>query len=122
MIFVIDEVGHRLHVRDLGVPTMSDPRTHHPTAIVTGEVVGQCFRHGAPVARRIVATKRSAHLARRVFQLRRQAAELFELRDRGVEVGILENLAAVTLSPSTVNRSIPRHSASEPSRETPCAA
>ena len=31
------DVGGRPHVRDLGIPTVSDPGVHHPTAIVDGD-------------------------------------------------------------------------------------
>ena len=70
VMFVDPELGHRPHVRDLGVSTIADSRAHHPTAIVVGKVVGQDLRHGVPVARREVRLKALIHLACRVLQPR----------------------------------------------------
>ena len=74
---------------------MSDSRAHHPTAIVTGNVVGQYLRHGVPVAGREVRQEALAQLACRVFQPWDRSAELVEPRDRGVYVCLVEYLAAV---------------------------
>ena len=41
LAFVDPDVGDGPHVRDFGIPTVSDPRAHHPTAIVVDDVVGQ---------------------------------------------------------------------------------
>ena len=76
-------------------PTMSDSRAHQSTAIVIGKVVAQYLRHGVPLAGRKARQEAPSHLACRVSQLRRRAAELFELRERGVEISLVEYLAAV---------------------------
>ena len=52
------DLGDRLHVRDFGIPTVSDPGVHHPTTIVVRNVVGQRLGHGVPVAGREVRRKR----------------------------------------------------------------
>ena len=94
-----DGVGRRALDADLGdcgefgmhrIAALSESRTHHPPAIVGGNVVCQCFSDGAPIASREVRREALGHLACRVFQLRRRAAELFELRERGVEVCLVE--------------------------------
>ena len=64
---VMPRLDDRLHVQDLGVRTMSDSCAHHPTAIVTGKVVGQYLRHGIPVACREVRSEALGHLACRVL-------------------------------------------------------
>ena len=89
------DVGGRPHVRDFGVPTTSDPGVHDPTAIVDGYVVGQHLGHRVPVAGREVRLEALVHSACRVFQLRRRPAEFVEPRERGVEVCLVEELAAV---------------------------
>ncbi len=92
VMFVDPEVGDRSHVRDLGIPTVSDPGVHDPTAIVGGNVVGQHLRHGVPVAGREVRPEALGHLACRVFQPRCRSAEFIESRERGVEVCLVEQL------------------------------
>ena len=89
------KAGHHPHVQDHGVSTTADSRAHHPTAIVTGKVVGQYLRYGVPIACRAVRQEALGHLTRGVFQPRCGTAELFEPRDRGVEVCLVEDLAAV---------------------------
>ena len=113
------EVGDRPHVYDLGIPTVSDPRAHHATTIVTAIVVGQDLRHRVPVARREVHVESLVHLACCVFQPRRRPAELFESRERGVDVCLVEQFERLIRSPSTVERSIIRHSASKPCLRNP---
>ena len=78
----------------MGVATMSDSRAHHSTAIVIGEDVAQYLRHGVPLAGRKARQEALSHLACRVFQPRRRSAQLFELRERGVEVSFIEYLHA----------------------------
>ena len=82
-------------VRDLGISTVSDAGVHHATAIVTRNVVGHQLRHGVPVAGPEDGPEAFVHLACRVFQPRRRPAELVEPRERGVEVCLVEQLAAV---------------------------
>ena len=89
------DVGDRPHVRDLDISTVSDARVHDPTAIVSGNVVGQYLRHGVPVAGREVRPEALGYSACRVFQPRRRRTEFVEARERGVEVGLVEHLAAV---------------------------
>ena len=115
------EVGDRAHVRDLGVPTVPDPRVDHSTAIVSGKVVGQHLRHGVPVAGREVRQEAFGHLAGRVFQPRRRPGELIEPRDRGVEVCLVEELAAADQVAVEREKATIRHSASKPSCEVPFA-
>ena len=89
------EVGDRPHVRDLGISTMSDSRVHDPAAIVDGYIVGQYLRHGVPVAGREVRQEALAHLACRVFQPRRLRVQFLKAGERGVEVCLVEDFAAV---------------------------
>ena len=74
--------------------TIADSGAHHPTAIVTGKFVGQNLAHGSPVAGREVRLEALGHLACRVFQSRCLRVQFFELRERGVEVCLVENFAA----------------------------
>ena len=53
------------------------------------------LRHRVPVAGREVRQEALVHLACRVFQPRRRPAELIEPRERGVEVCLVEDFAAV---------------------------
>ena len=89
------DLGGGPHVRDFDISTVSDPDVHDPTAIVDGEVVGQYLRHRVPVAGREVRLEAVVYSACRVFQLRRRTAEFVEPRERGVEVCLVEELAAV---------------------------
>ena len=89
------EVGDCPHVGDLGIPTASDPGVHHPTTIVIGNVVGHDLGHGVPVAGREVRLEALVYSACRVFQPRRRPTELVEPGERGVEVCLVEHLAAV---------------------------
>ena len=57
---------------------MSDSGTHHPTAIVVGEAIGQYLGHGIPVEGREVLQDAVTHLAGCVFQPRCRPAEFFE--------------------------------------------
>ena len=75
--------------------TASDPGVDHPTTIVIGNVVGQDLGHGVPVAGREGCLEAFDYSARRVFQPRRRPAELIESRERGVEVCLVEHLAAI---------------------------
>ncbi len=95
VMFLGPELGDRPHVRDLGIPTVSDAGVHHPTTIVDENVVGQCLRHGVPVAGREARIEALDHPACRVFQPRRRPMELVEPCERGVDVCLVEKLAAV---------------------------
>ena len=77
-----------------GIAALSESRTHHPSAIVGGNVVCQCFSDGAPIASREVRREALGNLACRVLQPLRRPAELFELCKRGVEVCLVEDFAA----------------------------
>ena len=89
------DVGDRPHIRDFGVPTMSDPCVHDSTAILDAYVLGQHLGHRVPVAVRERRPVALAHLACRVFQPRSRTAELVEPRERGVEVCLVEEFDAV---------------------------
>ena len=74
---------------------MSDAGIHDSTTIVVEYVLGQCFGHGGPVAGREVRPHALVYPAGRVFQPRRRPAEFVESGERGVEVCLVEHLAAV---------------------------
>ena len=76
--------------RPCGIPVLTTRRRSS-----TGKVVGQHLRHGVPVAGGEVRQEALIHLACRVFQPRCRPAELFESRDRGVQVCLVEYFAAV---------------------------
>ena len=114
------QVGARPHVREVGVSTRSDSRAHHSTAIVIGKVVAQYLRHGVPVASRKARHEAFSHLACRVFQVRRGLLSCSNFASAASRSASSKTSQRLTLSPSTVKRSIPRHSASKPSREMPC--
>ena len=76
------------------IVALSKSRAHHPPAIVVENVVGEDVIHGVPVARREARLEAHIRLACCVFQLRRWAAELFELRERGVDVRLVEEFGA----------------------------
>ena len=91
----VPEVDEGPQIYGLGIPTVSDAGVHGPAAVIVGKVVGQHLRHGVPVASREARIEARIYLARRVFQPRRCPAELVELGDRGVEVFLVEDFAAV---------------------------
>ncbi len=66
------DVGGRSHIFDLGIPTLSDPGVHDPPAIVDGNVVGQCVRHGVQSRAAKHVQIALGHLACRIFQPRRR--------------------------------------------------
>ena len=73
---------------------MSDPGAHHPPAIVGENVVGVISARAAQSRAAKHAQKRSyTRLA--AFSSRGAAAQLLEPRERGVQVGLVEELAAV---------------------------
>ena len=116
------DVGDRPHVRDFGIPTASDPGVHDSTAIVDGNVVGQYLRHRGPVAGREVrlealVTWLAAFSSRGAGRL--SSSNLASAASRSASSNSSQRLIR---SPSTVRRSISRHSASKPSCEVPCAA
>ena len=66
-------------------------------------VVGQYLRHGVPSrGPRSYVQEALNHLACRVFQPRRRRLQFVEPRERGVEVGLVEDFAAV--DPVAVDR------------------
>ena len=116
------DVGDRPHVRDRCVSTAVGPRRPPPDGDRhVRNVVGQHLRHGVPVAGREVRLQALVHLACRVFQPRRLAGCSSSKRaiaaSRSASSKISQRL---TMSPSTVKMSTPRHSASKPSCEVPC--
>ena len=89
------DLGDRSHVRDVDISTVSDPGVHDPTAIVDENVVGQYLRHARP-SRGPRSTSRSARpLGLPRFPAAAPAAEFVEPRERGVEVCLVEDFAAV---------------------------
>ena len=73
---------------------MPDPAVYGSPAIVDGKIVGNHFRHGIPVADRVMREEAVGYSACRVFQLLRWLAELVEAGERGVDVCLVENFAA----------------------------
>ena len=92
---VTPDLGQCRAFGDHGIVTLSESRVHHPTAIVTGKLVGQISAMRVPVAGREVRMEALIHLACSVFQPRCRPAEFLESRDRGVQVGLVEHFAAV---------------------------
>ena len=72
-----------------------DPGVHDVTAVIRGNVIGQYLGHGVPVAGREVGPEALLHLACRVFQSRRLRLQFIEAGERGVEVCLVEEFAAV---------------------------
>ena len=89
------DLSDGLHVRNFGIPTVSDAAVQYATTIVGQKVVGQQFRHGVPVVHRELRQVTLGHSACRVFQSRRRLVSSFEFRDRGVEVCLVEYFEAV---------------------------
>ena len=118
-MFVDPDVGDRPQVRDVGIPTVSDPGVHDPTAIVRGSVVGQHLRHRVPVAGREVRVKRS--YTRLAAFSSRGAGRLSSSNRASAASRSASSKSSQRLirSPSTVEKSIIRHSASKPSCEVP---
>ena len=74
------------------IATMSNPDVHDPTAIVGANIFGEELCHRVPVAGREVRPEAFVDSACRVFQLRRRTAQLVEAGERGVEVGLVEDV------------------------------
>src|SRR5438128_2571185 len=62
------EIGAPPEVADLGVPAPLDAGIHHSTAVLAIEVVGQCVRHGRPIAGGKLRQEAVMYLAGRVFR------------------------------------------------------
>ena len=75
---------------------------YHSTTIVEADVVGYHLRHGVPVAGGESLQKAIGHLACRVFEPPRRLPEFVEPHERGVEVRLVEELAAI--DPVTFDR------------------
>ena len=99
------EVGDRPHVCDHGIPTVSEPGVHHPTTIVSGNVVGQHLGHGGPVAGREVCPEALGHLACRVFQPRRRRLSSSNLASAASRSVSSKSSQRLIRSPSTVSKS-----------------
>jgi len=67
----------------------------HATPVVMAYVIGDHLRHRGPVARSEAGVEALERPACRVFQSRRQPGQLFESGQRRLEVGFIEDLAAV---------------------------
>ena len=81
---------------DRGISTVSDPGVHDPTAIVDASMSSANISAiASQVAGREVRLEALVHSACRVFQPRCRPAEFVEPRERGVEVCLVEHLAAV---------------------------
>ncbi len=88
------DINGCLSIFDVGISTMQDPGVHYPPAIVDRDVLGRYLSHGVPLAGSNVRVKALEYTRCGVFQPRRRSAELVEPRDRGVEVSLVEYLAA----------------------------
>src|SRR3984957_11428248 len=80
---------------EFGISTLQVPHVHDSTPIFNRKAVGQHLGHCVPVAGGEARLKALIHSACRVFQQRCRLAELIELRERGVEVCLLEDFAAI---------------------------
>ena len=101
---------HLDHVGSLRLPRAGDRQPKCPRPDLGYRV---------PVTGHEVRREALDYPACRVFQPRRRTTEFVEPRERGVEVCLVEKLAAAESSPSTVSRQINRHSASKPCCEVP---
>ena len=93
--FSTPNFGHGSHVRRLASRPCSDTGVHHPTAIAVRNVIGQVSAIAAQSRAAKYAPKAFDPLACRVFQPLRRRVQLFEPRERGVKVCLVENFAAV---------------------------
>ncbi len=85
-----------------------DSRAHYATTIVTRKVVGRHLGHRTPVARREVRQEAVADLAGHIVQPRCLPVQLIEPGERGVEVGLVEDLdAAVEIAVGYANDDCP---------------
>ena len=117
------DVGDRPQVRDHGIPAVSEPGIHHPTAIV----VRRCRRPTSPPSRPSRGPRSTPGSARPLGLPRSPAAALGRLSSSNLASAASRSASSkssqrLIRSPSTVRRSITRHSASKPSCEVPCAA
>ena len=88
-------LGGRSHFRYVIIATVLDAGVHDPTTIICENVMGGQFRHRVPVAGREVGPEALVHLSCRVFQSPCLRMQLVELRERGIEVGLVEDFGAV---------------------------
>ena len=95
--FVHPDVGDRPHdFGDYGIPAVLEACIHDPTTIVSRNVVGQHLGHRVPVAGREALQQALDTCGLPRFPaVGRAGAELFEPRERGVEVCLVEYLAAI---------------------------
>ena len=96
------EISCYPEVLDEGVPPGLQVGVYHPTAVVESDVVNHHLRHGVPVAGGESLQKAIGHLACRVFEPPRRLPEFVEPHERGVEVRLVEELAAI--DPVTFDR------------------
>jgi hypothetical protein len=79
----------------MGSATAQDIGVDNPTAIVCAAVIGDCLGHRSPLVLRKVHPKTLGHLACRVFQPWRLRLQFLKTGEGGVEVRLVEDLAAV---------------------------
>ena len=91
----VPQLGDRPHVDDVGVTTMLDSRAHHRTAIIMekSSAMISAIASQSPAAK--AREESLVDTACRVFQAPRWSTELLEAGERGVEVCLVEYLAAV---------------------------
>ena len=80
---------------DYGFPAVSDPGAHHATTIVAEKIVGQHLGYARPSRGPRSAPGSVSYSACRVFQSRRLRLQFIKAGERGVEVCLVEDLAAV---------------------------
>ena len=80
---------------EFGISTLQVPHVHDSTPIFNGKAVGQHLGHYVPVLGGEARLEALIHSACRVFQLRRLWVQFVEPSECGVEVCLVEYLAAV---------------------------
>ena len=89
------DVREGAHVREFDISILLYPGVHDPSAIFGRDVVADERRHGVPVANRELGRELFDDSARRGLQSSILRVHFVELRERGVEVSLFENLSAV---------------------------
>ena len=96
-MFFVPKFCDGSHVRDSGLPSATDAGIHDASAVLSGVSAARISAIAVP-SRAAKHVEALVHSACRVFQPRRRPAELVEFRERGVDVGLVEQLAAVDQS------------------------
>ena len=89
---VCPEVGDRPYVRAVDIPPAQKPAADNRTAIVGEYFVGRNLCDRSPVARGEIGLEALDYSACRVFQAQRRHSELFELRERDVDIAFFVHL------------------------------